>query len=327
MLNNSRTRIVVVEDEEQLDKVLSVRDACPALHTIVVLENKEGLRAFDDPMVLTWDAFLGQGQAATNPDLVERAVAETAPDDLAILIYTSGTTGRPKAAMISHGNLIFQISTAPLLTPLAPGDQTLSFLPLCHVAERNYAAYMSIAFGNTVNFAESPETMLENLREVSPTALFAPPRTWEKMYSLVTLAVKDATRFQRCAFDRALALGRAVADVEDRGERPRLPLRLLHRLAMATVLRNVRTALGIDRTRYALTGAAPVAPDLIRWFRSLGLRLREPMDWPNWSALSPPCPSTSTARAGPARRRRASRSGSASRARSRCAGRTCSWAT
>lgn len=276
VLQDSRTRIVFVEDEEQLDKVLAVRDECPDLTHIVVFET-DGLRDFDDPMVMNFASFLelGAKHLADNPGMVDDAVAAGTPDELAILIYTSGTTGRPKAAMISNDNLIFQVSTAPTLTPIGPGDQTLSFLPLCHIAERNYAVYMSMGFGNTVNFAENPETMLANLREVSPTAVFAPPRTWEKLYSMVTLAVKDATAFQRWIYRKAIDLGGKVAEIEDAGKTPSFGLKALNWVVGTMGLTNIRTFMGIGKARFALTGAAPISPDMIRWFRALGLRLRE----------------------------------------------------
>ena len=240
VLQDSRSRVVFVEDEEQLDKVLAVRDDCPELTKIVVID-PTGLREFADPMVITFAEFLSLGakHRDADPGFVDARVADTNPGDTAILIYTSGTTGQPKAAMITNDNLIFQIYTSRAGTDLSPKDNILSFLPLCHIAERNFALYFPLAHGNITNFAESPETMFDNLREVSPTAIFAPPRLWEKMYSAVTLAVKDATRFQRWAYQRALALGDAVARAGDEGRRPRLALRLLNatfgKLALANV--------------------------------------------------------------------------------------------
>ena len=276
VLQDSRTRVVVVEDEEQLDKVLEVRDDCPDLTKIVVIDS-EGLHAFADTMVVTFAAFLAAGaeHRKLNPDFVDAQVAGTRPDDTAILIYTSGTTGQPKAAMITNDNLIFQIDTSRAGAMLSPNDNILSFLPLCHVAERNFALYFPLAHGNITNFAESPETLVDNLREVSPTAIFAPPRLWEKMYSTVTLAVKDAPRFQQWAYHKALSIGGAVARAEEDGRRPGLMTTILSRTFARLALSNVRVALGLNRMRDAITGAAPVSPDLIRWFRSLGIQLRE----------------------------------------------------
>lgn len=276
VLQDSRTRIVFVEDEEQLDKVLEVRGDCPDLMKIVVID-QTGLREFADPMVMTFAEFLDAGAAhrKANPEFVDAQVAGTRPEDTAILIYTSGTTGRPKAAMITNDNLIFQISTSRAGANLTPKDNILSFLPLCHIAERNFALYFPLAHGNITNFAESPETLVDNLREVSPTAIFAPPRLWEKMYSTVTLAVKDATRLQRWAYRRALAVGEALANAEEEGRRPGFAVKILNATFCRLALSNVKTALGLNRMRDAITGAAPVSPDLIRWFRALGIRVRE----------------------------------------------------
>jgi long-chain acyl-CoA synthetase len=275
-LRDSRSRIVFVEDEEQLDKVLAVRGECPDLKSVVVLDT-EGLRRFADPMVESFAAFLERGRAhlAAHPGLVERETAQTAPDDIAILIYTSGTTGPPKAAMIRHGSLLFQIERAHYLTPLEEEDRTLSFLPLCHVAERCYAVFVPLRLGNTVHFAESAETLLEDMRSVQPDALFAPPRTWEKMHALVNLALKDATGLQRWLFARATAVGRRADAFRAEGRPPPLALRLAERAAQFAVLGNIRRFLGLGRMRFALTGAAPVAPEIIAFFRALGLDLRE----------------------------------------------------
>jgi long-chain acyl-CoA synthetase len=276
ILKDSRSRILFVEDEEQLDKALAIRETCPDLRHIVVYET-EGLRGFADPMVTSFAEFLERGAAheRAEPRLVEDAVARTQPAEIAILIYTSGTTGPPKAAMIRHANLIAQIGRAHAMTPLRDGDRTLSFLPLCHVAERMSAVFNPLILGNTVHFAESADTLLEDLRAVQPDALFAPPRTWEKMHALVTLAIADATKLQRVAYDWAIRLGQRVEAAIDRGARPGALARLLRSLATAFVLGNLRRFLGLGRIRYGITGAAPVAPEIISWFRALGIDLRE----------------------------------------------------
>ncbi|MGH7003383.1 MAG: AMP-dependent synthetase/ligase, partial [Alphaproteobacteria bacterium] len=276
MLQDSRSRIVFVEDEEQLDKVLAVRDSCPALRHIVVFET-EGLRGFSDAMVTNFAAFLERGvdHARAHSHLVEEAVAAALPDETAILIYTSGTTGPPKAAMIRHGNIAAQIGRAHIMTPLLDGDRTLSFLPLCHVAERMSAVFNPLVLGNTVHFAESADTLLEDQRAVQPDALFAPPRTWEKMNAIVSLAVADATPLQRCAYQWSIRVGQRAEAAIDRGKKPNLGLRLLRRASAALILGNLRRFLGLGRIRYAMTGAAPVAPEIISWFRALGIDLRE----------------------------------------------------
>ncbi len=281
ILQDSKSRIVFVEDEEQLDKILAVRASCPDLRHIVVYET-EGLRGFSDPMVMTFAQFLERGAAheASHPRFIEEEVARTKPDEIAILIYTSGTTGPPKAAMIRHDNIIAQIARAHVMTPLRDGDRTLSFLPLCHVAERMSAVFNPLVLGNTVHFAESADTLLEDLRAVQPDALFAPPRTWEKMHALVTLAIADATPLQKRAYEGAIRLGQRVeaardAGAIDKGNRRGALAAPLRAITAALVLGNLRRFLGLGRIRYGITGAAPVAPEIIAWFRALGIDLRE----------------------------------------------------
>ncbi len=276
ILDDSATRVVVVEDDEQLDKVLLIRGRCPTLATIILLD-RTGLRSFKDEQVLDWREFLALGRAAAGrePSLFEDGAAATRPDDVAILVYTSGTTGRPKAAMISNRNLMFQIANASLTTPMQRDDVTLSFLPLCHIAERVFGVYSRLNFGNIVHFPEDPETMFADICEVQPTAIFAPPRIWEKMYSSITLAMAEATPLARWTYRRALALGLAAAEARAAGRPVPALRRWLLALHRAAALVNVKKRLGLARMRYAVTGAAPIAPDLVKWFVALGIDLRE----------------------------------------------------
>ncbi len=273
ILDDSGTRVLVVENDEQLDKALLVRERCAQLLKIVLLE-RTGLRRFADEQVLDWRDFLALGERQAG-DAFDAGVAATRPDDVAILVYTSGTTGRPKAAMITNRNLMFQIANAGATAPMQRGDVTLSFLPLCHIAERVFGVYSRLNFGNVVHFPEHPETMFADICEVQPTAIFAPPRIWEKMYSSITLAMKDATALARWAYERALARGMAAAARRAAGRPVSWWRRWLLALDRAAVLANVKKRLGLARMKYAVTGAAPIAPDLVRWFVALGIDLRE----------------------------------------------------
>ena len=276
LLRDSGSSVVFVEDEEQLDKVLRVRERLPGLQRIVVFD-MEGLAGFEDPMAMSLERFmtLGAEHDRRHPGLWERRLAEPRAGDLAILVYTSGTTGPPKGAMLSHRNLIFQCEHGTKLLPTYPGDERLSFLPLCHIAERLAGSYFSVFTHTVTNFAESPETVPENIREVQPTTFVAVPRIWEKFYSAVTLAMADATRLERWAYRTALGIGHRVAD--RRLERRPVPLglRLAHGVADRLVLSNIRKMIGIDRCRWLVTGAAPISPDLIRWYLALGATMLE----------------------------------------------------
>ena len=276
IVNDSGTRFFFAGDEEQLDKILEGRARCPGLVKIVVFD-VEGLHGFADAQVMSFDALLelGARYEREHPGAWDSLVEIAKPEDLAILVYTSGTTGPPKGAMLSHRNIIFQLGFTDYLTEPREGDQQLSFLPLSHVAERSFTIFYPLSTGSTVNFAESIDTVPDNLREVAPAVFFAVPRIWEKFYSGVALRMREATRAGRLAYRWAIGVGMRVAECRIQGRRPSLGLRLLYRLADLVALDNVKRSMGLHRARGAATGAAPIAPELIKWYMALGIDMRE----------------------------------------------------
>ena len=276
VVDHSDSRFFFVEDEEQLDKYLEVRKDLPKMGKVVVFD-MEGLRHFRDPMVMSLEDLLeiGRDLARRKPDLFETRYREPQPEDLAILVYTSGTTGPPKGAMLSHRNILTAMTLLDKANPVLETDELLSYMPLCHVAERNMSVFNAIAHGYVVNFAENLETVPENLREIQPTVFFAPPRIWEKFYSTIVLALQDATRLEQKAFQWGLKVGRRVAEARLSHKPVPWRHRLMYSLFDWTVFNNVRKMIGMDRGRFVFSGAAPVAPEVLWFFHSVGLPVRE----------------------------------------------------
>lgn len=271
LINDSASVFLFVENDEQLDKYLSVRDQVPTLKKVIVYDRK-GLRNFSDPMIMFLDELIALGESVTDAEQrFAASIAASQPDEIRMLIYTSGTTGAPKGAMISHRNILFQLKAGETMLEALDSDEQLCFLPLCHILERLVSVEIPTYKGCTVNFAESPETVFDNLREVSPHTFTAVPRLWEKIYSSLMNMRTDATAFGRWAFDQAIASGHAIHSTAS----PSLMQRLRYRLWDLVVLRNLRDMIGMGRIRRATTGAAPISPDLIRWFHAIGVPLYE----------------------------------------------------
>ncbi len=275
ILQDSSAQAVFVENQEQLEKVLSVRDQCPLLRLIVVME-RDGLRGFSDPQVHFFDDFLLEGmrRSAAEAQLFEQAIDQGRAQDLAFLVYTSGTTGAPKGAMILCSNVMFQLTQVKQYLAVKPGDKSLSFLPLCHIAERMASVFNPLAVGLIVHFPENAGTVTNDLREVAPHVLFAPPRFWEKMYSQIDLFMRDAIPLARWAYAKARESGAEVVDAK-LSHQPVPAQAWTTQLVRWAALRNVKVFLGLQNVRSALTGAAPVPVELIRWFLTCGIELRE----------------------------------------------------
>jgi len=276
LMSDSGSVYLFVEDEEQLDKVLEVRDRLPRLRKIIVFD-MEGLRELEDPQVISLEELRSFGAAydAAHPGEWSRRIASRRKSDLAILVYTSGTTGRPKGAMISHDNILWTVKGYQDSFPQAANDERMAFLPLCHIAERLGGEYHALYSGAVLNFVENPETVPENVREIAPTVFTAVPRIWEKFYSGVLIRLKEAGKFQQWAYSVAIGVGRQVAKLRE--ERKPIPAALAARfwLARLLVLNNIRKVIGVHRARVLITGAAPISPELVRWYMALGLEMIE----------------------------------------------------
>jgi long-chain acyl-CoA synthetase len=278
LLAHSESRVLIAEDEEQLDKAWAVRDRLPRLEKIVVVDTR-GLSRLDDVSVMTLAELeaLGRSHAPAGADLVAefaRAAAAVDPAAPAIVCYTSGTTGPPKGAVLSHANLMAAARAFSATIGARADDEVLSYLPLCHVAERLNSEMDALWAGYTVNFGEAGESFGEDLREVQPTIFLAVPRVWEKMMAGVQIRMADASLLKRAAYRFARTQGQAVAAKQVAGQLG--PWERVRRgVAWALVFRQLRDKLGLGRVRVALSGAAPIAPQVLEFFWAMGVSVLE----------------------------------------------------
>ena len=276
LCEDSRTTVLFVEDDEQLDKALEVRERLPLLRKIVVFD-MEGLHKLDEADVISLDALrtLGRAYLAQHPDELQQRLDACKPEDLAILVYTSGTTGKPKGAMHLHAGLIYTVRGFNTLVAQDERDERMCFLPLCHIAERMGGEYFGLYTGAILNFVENPQTIPENVREIAPTVFTAVPRVWEKFYSGVMISLKEAGPVQQAAYAWGIGVGTAIANRVLAGQSVSSWLKIKFQLAQWLALNNVRKMIGIHRARYLVTGAAPISPDLVRWYLALGVPMLE----------------------------------------------------
>ncbi|MBY0467120.1 MAG: AMP-binding protein [Burkholderiales bacterium] len=267
--------IMVCEDQEQTDKVLASLDSLPRLKKIVVMETK-GLRSFAPDvrqLITTFKEVESMGELAGNPGLIDAALAHQTLDDIGLMIYTSGSTGKPNGAMISYRNIHGVVPGIVDRLQLSRDTSHLSYLPLCHVAEQMLTTFVPVYLGSTVNFGESIRTVQEDLREVAPSMFLGVPRIWEKMHAAISIKLHDTGALRRKLFHRAYAACLPLA------EKPRSAWTLVNKLTYGlsywSVFRSLQNFIGLREAKVALTGAAPIPPDVVRFFRVLGIPLVE----------------------------------------------------
>lgn len=272
IVQHAKCRVILVEDEAQYDKVAAVRDSLEALEWIVLMGDCTVGNAPQD--VLTWDAFLARA-AETPQDTVDARYAEITPDTLASLIYTSGTTGRPKGVMLTHHNITETARIGNIILRFAPGDTTLSYLPLAHIAEQMISIHMACYMGYGVYYAVAPEHLADHLKEVRPTIFFGVPRVWERIGQALLDRLGQATGPRATLARWALGIGARVSELRNRGAKPGGLLGLQYRIADRLILGTIRQRLGMDRVRIAPSGAAPISPKILELFGSLGIQILE----------------------------------------------------
>ncbi|MEW5913268.1 MAG: AMP-binding protein [Thermodesulfobacteriota bacterium] len=274
VVNHSEAKLLFVENEEQVDKVLEIIDSLKVAK--VIIWDPKGLWGFSHPRLSFFSEFMAQGQRYLEEhghELTARTQA-IEPDDLAMFIYTSGTTGRPKGAMISHSNILKMTESFVSVLPTSDRDELLSYLPLAHIYENLISVLQAVRTGATVNFVENLETLPQNLREVSPTIFASVPRIWEKFVSNIEIKMSDSTLLKRLCYRVALKVGLAYTRAREVG-RLSWWLRLAYRAAYWGVLYHLKRMIGMERIRYAICGAAPASPELFQWYNAVGVNLRE----------------------------------------------------
>ena len=285
LLADSGARVHLAEDQEQTDKVMEVIDRLPHLSKIIHAEPRGFRKWRDDSRFIYWEDFLALGRSHRlgNPSAVEEVMSEATAEDVMTLVYTSGTTGPPKGAMLTNANFTYCAEQVIEVDDRLPGnrkpdpdDQILTYLPLCHVAERIFSTWTMAQCGTVLNFAESIETVQQNLREVQPTLFFAVPRIWEKMHAGVLIKGKDATSFKRLWFGLGLGMAKRIGRMKvANGGNHTLASAVLYAIGYPLIFRALQERVGLRRCRWAGSGAAPIAPEVLEFFIGLGVPVYE----------------------------------------------------
>jgi long-chain acyl-CoA synthetase len=276
VIDNADAVFVVAEDQEQVDKILELRDQLPKVRAVIYADPK-GMRKYDEPFLVSFPEVEAKGRelAAKSPGLFEESIARGTGGDLAIIAYTSGTTGFPKGSLLSHTNMLAMAASLLAVDPKHPEDEFLSFLPLPWIGEQMMGVATALLVGFTVNFPEEPETVQGDMREIGPHVMFSPPRIWENLAATVQVKVMDATPLKRLAFGWAMPVGARMADCRFQKRQPSLGLRVAYLAAYWGVFRALRDRLGFSRLRSASTGGAALGPDTFRFFHALGVSLKQ----------------------------------------------------
>ena len=274
VLAHAEAEVVVCQDQEQVDKVLDRLDELPRLRQIVVMETK-GLRQYSAERVRSFAAIeeIGRAEAAARPGLIDDILARQRLADVGLMVYTSGSTGRPKGAMLTYRNLRAEAIAVSERLSLTAADTHLSYLPLCHVAEQMVTVMAPIYLGSTVNFGESIRTVQEDLREVAPTTFLGVPRIWEKLHASISIKMTEAGGARRWLFERAYAACEPFAETPKAARS--LRQRATFALCYVVMFRALQNYIGLRRARVAMTGAAPISPRIVRFFRAIGVPLIE----------------------------------------------------
>jgi long-chain acyl-CoA synthetase len=275
IVDNSDAVFLMAHDQEQVDKALQLRETIPTLRKVIYWDDK-GMWGYDDSWLISFEQVeeLGRQYAAQHPGAYEKLVSEGNGDEIAIFSYTSGTTSLPKGAMIRHRNLLFGNRHVINLAPTYPTDNYVSFSPLAWITEQSLGVTGHLVTGTTVNFPESQETVQTDLREIAPSALLFPSRIWENLASTMQVRISDSSWLNRMLYKLFLPVAYKVADLEDARKPIPIHLRLLKALGEVAVFQPLRDKIGMSHMRNAFTSGATLTPDQVRFFRAVGVQLK-----------------------------------------------------
>jgi long-chain acyl-CoA synthetase len=275
VVTNSDAVFLLAHDQEQCDKALAMKDKFPNIRKVIYWEER-GLWNYDDPWLMSFERVEESGReySQKHPGLFEEMVAQGNGEDLAIFSYTSGTTSLPKGAMIRHRNLIFANSNIESLTPRQPEDNYVSFSPLAWITEQSLGLTAHLLYGFQVNFPESPETVQNDIREVAPSSLLFPSRIWEGLARTMQMRINDSYWINRVLYRLFMPVAYKIIDLEDEKKPVGLHLRLLRLLGESAVFQPLRDKIGMTRMRDAITSGAALSPDVLRFFRTVGVELK-----------------------------------------------------
>ncbi|MBK9676810.1 MAG: AMP-binding protein [Betaproteobacteria bacterium] len=277
VLNDADVQFALVEDQEQVDKMLEIRERCPRLLHIVY-DDPRGLRHYTQEFLHSYDEIqaLGRAHHDAHPDFFPSAVAEAQPDDVAVMIYTSGTTGKPKGVCLTHDALIAAARGGVQFDRLTPDEDVLSYLPMAWIGDHLFSYCEALVAGFTINCPESGDTVMTDLREIGPTFYFAPPRVFENLLTQVTIRMEDAGALKRLAFRYFMNVARRCgAEILDGKGGVSLADRVLYGLGKILIYGPLRNVLGMSRIRVAYTAGAAIGPDLFRFYRSIGINMKQ----------------------------------------------------
>ena len=269
-------KFVIAEDQEQVDKIIKISNELPLLKKVIYWDPK-GLKGYDDPLFASYDDFLQQGReyGQLHLELFEQKVAETSPDDVALILYTSGTTGLPRGAMVKHKTFITWVNEMLKVFPVSENDNTVSFMLPGWIVEQMLGFGNMLLAGVTMNFPEEPETVQADLREIAPSIILYPSRLWERLNTEIHMRVRATSFIKRAAFNLFAPVGYRFADLTCQKKKPNLLWSGLYAIGNQLLFRPLKDKHGLSNVRHAITCGATLSPDIIRFLQAMGINIKQ----------------------------------------------------